>query len=493
MNGKTVDDFFVVRRMLLVEDSATSALLVKSVFADEAEVVHRETLADGLECARQIDVDVVLLDLTLPDSIGLDSLRRFREHFPDLPLVVLTGNSDEATGREALQLGAQDYLIKDETYPRLLRRQTNYAVHRKLEQLALRDAKERAEESARLRDKFVSMVAHDLRGPLGSMVGLAEVLFDDPEVELEPEQRKMLGHIVTTGAGLLRVVEELLDIGRLQLGTVSPRPRFLDAHYLVKQIVQRLEPQALAKGIEVDNQVAAGCRLYADPVLIGQVLQNLIGNAIKFSHPGARVRVYRPPTGPAALAVQDKGVGIPDDVLPRLFRVEEKISTLGTGGEKGTGLGLPYCAGIMEAHGGRLWLESREGAGSTFYAELPEVVPRVLVVDDQASARQALLATLAELKLDISEAAGGAEALDILERRPPHLVLLDIVMADMDGFAFLEAVADNPVVAGLPIIVVTGDGKMETRERAFALGAADFTVKPVVAQDLIPRVRHFVG
>ena len=495
--------FFLARRILLIEDTASSAMLVRSIFQDDvhgetAEVIHRATLADGIAyVADQANdpVDVVLLDLTLPDSDGLETLSRFRKAEQELPVVVLTGTDDEAVGTLAMKMGAQDFLIKDETYPRLLRRQTNYAVHRKRQERTLEEALTTAEDATRLKDKFVSLVAHDLRGPLGGIVGLAELVANASANDLGPEESQELANeIWMSGKRLLNVVEDLLDISRLQQGKITPHPEFLDAHYVVSSAVQPLAQTAQGKEVTIVNQVAEGSRLYADPTLFGQVLQNLISNAIKFSENGGKIRVFTPPSQPTAVAVQDRGVGIPAEVIPKLFKLEEKVSTPGTAGERGTGFGMPFSHNIMEAHGGTLRVESQIGAGSTFFAELPVVKPRVMVVDDQSMARNILSMHLSTLDVEVSEAGDGREALAKLKGpQKPHLILLDIVMPEMDGFQLLEALQRDPATQSIPVIMVTGDDKIETREKALRMGAVDFTVKPVVVPDLIPRVRRVVG
>ncbi|GAB6040951.1 response regulator [Endothiovibrio diazotrophicus] len=495
--------FFLAKRILLIEDANSSAMLVRSIFetgeaAEAAEVIHLSTLADGIAYVADhahAPVDVVLLDLTLPDSDGLETLSRFRKVEQELPVVVLTGTSDEAVGTLAMKMGAQDFLIKDETYPRLLRRQTNYAVHRKRQERTLEEALTTAEEATRLKDKFVSLVAHDLRGPLGGIVGLAELLANAEENGLQAEELKELStEIWMSGKRLLNVVEDLLDISRLQQGKITPYPEFLDAHYVVSASLQPLAQMAKGKEVTIVNQVAEGSRIYADATLFGQVMQNLISNAIKFSQPGGRVRVFTPDSHPTTVAVQDRGVGIPPEVLPKLFRLEEKVSTPGTAGERGTGFGMPFSHNIMEAHGGLLRAESRPGAGSTFFAELPAVRPRVMVVDDQSMVRSILTMHLSTLGVDVIAAGDGREALALLRGpQKPHLILLDIVMPEMDGFQLLEALQRDPATQAIPVIMVTGDDKIETREKALRMGAVDFTVKPVVVHDLIPRVRRVVG
>ncbi|MEE8483874.1 MAG: hybrid sensor histidine kinase/response regulator, partial [Nitrospinota bacterium] len=215
-------------------------------------------------------------------------------------------------------------------------------------------------------------------------------------------------------------------------------------------------------------------------------------NAIKFSYKGGRITLFRPPGRRTAIAVKDTGTGISEKILPKLFMHEEKTTTTGTAGEKGTGLGLPFCHDIMTAHGGSLTVESAEGVGTTFYAELPPVRPKILFVDDEETIRYLFKESIHEYDLEIIEAENGEIAKRIIERDMPHLVITDISMPIMDGWELLESIRSNSKTAELPVIVLTSISDMESREKAFRMGANDFLAKPLVMEDLIPRVRRFV-
>tara|TARA_Y100000294_G_scaffold170025_1_gene181851 strand:- start:504 stop:1199 length:696 start_codon:yes stop_codon:yes gene_type:complete len=226
--------------------------------------------------------------------------------------------------------------------------------------------------------------------------------------------------------------------------------------------------------------------------LFGEVIQNLLSNAIKFCKKGDTIKAFSVKNEGTDIAVSDTGVGIDDWLLNKVFKHEEKTSTIGTGGEKGIGLGLPFCYDIVKAHGGSLAFESVKGKGTTFYAKLPTVRPSILVVDDDLSMRKLLIKKLQSVEANIVEAENGEIALKIIENEEPHLILLDIVMPGIDGFEVLERIRNQIELRSLPVIVITSDNNTETRNRAFHLGANDFITKPIKAEDLIPRVRKFV-
>lgn len=357
----------------------------------------------------------------------------------------------------------------------------------------LRQTRETAVEANRQKDKFVSLVAHDLRAPLSSMVGLMEFLLDDADGGLQPSQRELVTDMMATGRSLIDLIEGVLNIGRLKTGKIIPDKNFFDLNFFTESVIQRVVHLARAKKITIDNRVPVDVRMFADISLYAAVVQNLLTNAIKFSKPGDTIVVRQPKEGGSALEVCDQGVGIPPETLSLLFDVTEKTTTPGTLGETGTGFGLPFSFDIMEAHGGWLSVESVVGRGSVFCARLPHVKPRVMLVDDESMDRFMVRSVLSQMDLEVLEAESGSEALARIEREGPHLVLSDVKMPDMDGMELLRMLKQNDQTRKIPVILITGDEKAETRDLAFRLGADDFVVKPLILHDFLPRVRHHLG
>ncbi|MBF0212093.1 MAG: response regulator [Magnetococcales bacterium] len=364
--------------------------------------------------------------------------------------------------------------------------------HRK-DKAALLRARDAAQRATHLKDQFVSLVAHDLRGPFTSILGFLELLDHDPKNPLSKKQKGYLNWITESSAKMLALIDEILDISRLKTGKIVPEPRFFNARFTGEKALDSIRPLAEQKGIEVVNNLPESFRLHADPSLFGEVLHNLLTNAIKFCNRGDRITLLRPPGKPSTLAVLDTGVGIRQKRLAKLFNLEEKTSTVGTAGEHGTGYGLPFSRDLLRAHHGDLTVESKEGIGSIFYAHLPEVVPQALIVDDDAEFRQLLLAFLHNDGVRTQESTNGIQALEVLQTQACHLIICDVQMPGMDGFTFLSKVRQDPKTRLIPVILVTGDDTIETRETAFRLGANDFINKPFTPTEFIPRVRRFLG
>ncbi len=237
----------------------------------------------------------------------------------------------------------------------------------------LQEAKEQAEQANDLKDKFVSLVAHDLRSPLAGIIAALEFLYTDDETPLNEEHQEIVGRLLEIGKSLVQMIEDVLNIGRLKTGKIATKPTLINARTTVENMLNNLSYLAKQKGIELLNEIPENTMLYADPALYVEVLQNLASNGIKFCNKGDSIRFYVPDQQPTVIAVQDTGVGMPPELLPKLFKIEEKTSMPGTSGEKGTGFGLPFSQDIMHAHNGELWVESRLDEGSTFFVRLPEI------------------------------------------------------------------------------------------------------------------------
>ncbi|MGK7346700.1 MAG: response regulator [Candidatus Nitrospinota bacterium M3_3B_026] len=370
--------------------------------------------------------------------------------------------------------------------------QLGRATERKRAQDALREAKEKAEKATELKDKFVSLVTHDLRSPMATVIGFLDAVTADGTDPLSEKHKKELAAARRNLEGLLNLIDRLLNITRLRTGRIRLDKKFIDGRGIAYFVVRNLSHAAEKKGITLENNVPKGLRLCADPDLFGEVILNLAANAIKFCRNGDRITLFTPPDNDFAIAVKDTGVGIAQEMMPDIFKHEVKTSGRGTAGEKGTGLGLPFCHDIMEAHGGSLKVESKEGEGCLFIAELPPARPVVLVVDDDETIRHTLKGLLEKMDMEVLEAENGKKAAAILNEKKPHIILLDIIMPVMDGFELLRRLKENPEMRSIPVVVVTIDNEEETSEKAFRMGVNDVLYKPLSINTFIPKVRRLL-
>ncbi|HEX8241849.1 MAG TPA: ATP-binding protein [Longimicrobium sp.] len=369
-------------RVLLVEDNPGDARLIRETLRDAGgppfDLAHAGHLAAALPLLAARGADVVLLDLSLPDAHGLETLTRALAAAPDAAIVVLTGLDDETVAIQAVQAGAQDYLVKGQVEPGMLTRALRYAMERKrLEAERARllerehEARTAAEAAVRARDEVLRIVAHDIGNSLSAVKIHALVL----ERTLPPagefgEARKRTGAIRELTAQMDRLRQDLLDVAAIEAGRLSVEPAPLDVGEVVGQAAAALAELAREKGVSLSATVASGLpRVWADRERLLQVLANLGGNAVKFTPAGGSVTVRAERNGGSVrVSCQDTGPGIAGEDLPHVFdRFWQARSTR----RAGAGLGLAIARGIVEAHGGTISAESTPGVGSTFAFTLP--------------------------------------------------------------------------------------------------------------------------
>jgi signal transduction histidine kinase len=372
-------------RLLLVEDNPGDARLVREALstlsAPSVTVSVATSLAQAIETLACGAIDVVLSDLDLPDSEGLETCTAMVRTAPGLPVVVLTGRDGDRMGAEAIRLGAQDYLEKGEHIAVRLQRALSFAQERqrllRREQAArasteeanrrIATAYERLAQLERARDGMVQMIIHDLRSPLTAVCGYLELGLRRAE-NLDPVARRHFA-IADSQAGILvEMVSSILDISRMEAGEFRPQRVDHDVTALAIQAVERVRGVALDRRVDISTDPAV---VACDGDLVRRVIANLVANALRYSPRDKAVSVaVVPHQGQVRVAVEDHGPGIPIEAQARLF---SKFATLDDGTHRpySTGLGLHFCKLAVEAHGGSIGLDSASGKGSRFWFVLP--------------------------------------------------------------------------------------------------------------------------
>lgn len=466
-------------RVLIVEDNPGDARLVREILWEANGMFSidvAEKLGQALEFLASKDVDVVLLDLGLPDSRGLETLTRLQARFPHLPIVIMTGSSDETIGVQAVQLGAQDYLVKGQADSRLLRRALVYAIERKKAEDALLRAKEeweltfnsvpdliaildnqhrivrvnkamaarlgmKPEQCAglhcyeavhglacppdfcphtltcqdgkehiaeveeprlggdflvsttptfddrglvagsihvarditerrkieQLKDEFIGMVSHEIRTPLTVIIGAIGTAMSEG---IAPEDAMgMLRDAMDSAGALNRIVDNLIELSRCQSNRLELQKEPVDLTAVVEGLTEREKASTASHRVVVD--IPAGMPpVHADRTRVELILFNLVSNAAKYSAESTEIRLSaRQQHDFLVVSVSDHGVGIPPDQQPSLFEPFVRLDNPFRA--KGLGLGLLVCKRLVEAHGGKIWVESEPGEGSTFSFTLP--------------------------------------------------------------------------------------------------------------------------
>lgn len=230
----------------------------------------------------------------------------------------------------------------------------------------LQEARRQAETAVSTKNRFVALVAHDLKSPFVSILGMLRRILKKEHFDYEIH-RTFLENIINNGQQMLKMIDNLLDMDRLAAGKIRPDPCHFKLSEMVGEVFDNFAHLAKKKDLTLLNAVPAGAELYADKYLFFVVVNNLISNAVKFSFKHGEIRVgYQVGEDCCCVTVQDQGQGIPEQFRNDIFKSDVKTSTKGTGGESGSGLGLVFCRQIIEAHGGGITLESSEGRGTTF-------------------------------------------------------------------------------------------------------------------------------
>ena len=254
-------------------------------------------------------------------------------------------------------------------------REAHTGLEQKIEERtqALRGANQRLDDASRYKSQFLANVSHELRTPLNAIIGFSEVLLDPALTVSPPEQKEFLENILVSGKHLLRLINELLDLSKIEAGKKELQLEAVDLHKLIESATATLRPLAAKKTITVEAVVDGAIpALSADAGKISQVLLNLLGNAIKFTPDGGRVAVEAGVRdGAVEVAVSDTGIGIEPEDQARVFEAFQQAESAGTGRPEGTGLGLTLAKTFVEMHGGRIWVTSEIGRGSTFTFRLP--------------------------------------------------------------------------------------------------------------------------
>jgi signal transduction histidine kinase len=381
-----------VVRVLLIEDSVSDADLIRDAFEDAAldpalggtvfELEQVDRLRTGIERLLAGDVDVVLLDLSLPDSHGLETFVKLERTSPTTPIVVLSGLDDEQMAVRAVREGAQDYLVKGRVDGVTLTRSIRYAVERKRsedERARMARAQAEAEASLRSRDETLASISHDLRTPLTSIRGVAQLLQRriSRGGALDPaELVERLGRIEEQTTLMARMIDDLLDVARIEAG----RPLELhletcDLLALTEKTAADVQRTTDHHRIRVVSTVEGELTGAFDCVRIERVALNLLTNAVKYSPDGGEVLVtLNRESGPAGawavMTVRDQGIGIPPEDVPHIFERFYRASNVGDG-IRGTGLGLAGAQQIVRQHGGEIEASSLPGLGTTITVRLP--------------------------------------------------------------------------------------------------------------------------
>jgi signal transduction histidine kinase/CheY-like chemotaxis protein len=392
--------------------------------------------------------------------------------------------------------------------------QSAVAIHNARVFRELEEKTRELEIAGRHKSEFLASMSHELRTPLNAVIGFSDVLLERMFGELNERQEEYVLDIRNSGRHLLELINEILDLSKIEAGRMELELGAVSLPALLEHGVAMVRERAVQHGIALELDVAPEVgTVRADEVKLKQVVVNLITNAVKFTPDGGSVSVRAEARGAEAIvSVRDTGIGIPEEERERIFEAFQRGGRGARSSAEGTGLGLTLSRRILDLHRGRLWMESTVGVGSTFSFAVPRmageapadvelVAPAVpvaeaeasgciLVVEDDRRSADLLRVYLEDAGYGVAIARDGVEGLELAGSLAPTAVVLDVLLPRLNGWDVLARLKRDPTTAGIPVVVVS---MLDERGAGFALGAAEYLVKPVEHDELLRAVTRCVA
>ena len=492
----------VRHRVLVADDNADLREYITRLLTPIVSVSAVATGAEALRLLGSSAFDLVLTDVMMPDMDGFELLARIRadERLRGMPVVVLSARAGEEARLDGLERMADDCIVKPFSARELIAKTVNHlalARVRREVQGELEAARDAAEEANHAKDEFLAVLGHELRNPLSPIVTALQLL------RQRGQESRELAVIARQVKHLTRLVDDLLDVSRITRGKVELDRRPINLAEVVSRAVELAAPLLEQRQQHLGVDVPAGVVVDGDIDRLAQVLGNVLANASKYSDPEGRIAISASVRDDrAVIVVSDEGIGIPRDMLERVFEPFVQPPQSSDRSHGGLGLGLAIARSLVDRHGGSIRAESDgPGKGSRFVVELPlaptvslaaDLTPaypmrvgtietgkgRVLVVDDNMDAAEMLGRALAQAGYAVRLAHDGPAALEVARAFQPSAALLDIGLPVMDGHE-LAARLRAEVSETMALIAVTGYGEDYGRARSSSLGFAAHLVKPV--------------
>lgn len=504
--------------LLVVDDNADMRAYVQSLLTADYHVHPAASGEEALTLAAERDFDLVLSDVMMPGIDGFELVEQLRQNPRTRlwPVILLSARAGEGSRVEGVSSGADDYLVKPFSARELLARVgTHLRLAQERQEAGRREEALRAQaasvqrqlagerEASRLKDEFLATVSHELRTPLTSILGWARLLQNDCDVAV---LRRGLNVIIRNSMSQEVIINDILDASSIASGGLQVQRSALDLREVTLTSLEGLEPTFTAEGVELRREVTAeAVPVLGDAERIGQILTNVLSNALKFTPEGGRVCVSLSNEG--VCTVSDDGCGIPQEFLPHVFERFRQADSTTTRRHGGLGLGLSIVWHLMRQHGGDVEVASAgPGQGTTVCLTFPLLVAsteaqggpgtsafmpllggvRLLVVDDDLDTLELLDTILRRHGALVRVASDAEQALERLLEEMPDCLISDLAMPDCDGFELLARVRQRR--PGLPALALTAFSDPDKRDRALRSGFTRVESKPIEPQKLAETV-----
>lgn len=529
-------------KILLVDDSPENLQVLMEILREDYAIIAATSAAKALELAAKAPVpDLIILDVVMPEMDGYEVCTRLKANPLTQGILVVFVTALNEVGNEAkgFEFGAVDYISKPFNPVVVKARIKSHLALQQLRQ-ELEQKNNELARSTHLKDEFLANMSHELRTPLNVILGMSESLYEEVLGSLNQRQLKALETIEKSGRHLLELINDILDLSKIAAGKMELELSPTSLKSLCQSSLLFVKQQAFEKHIHISLDLPPELgRVILDELRMRQVLINLLINAVKFTPEGGEVNLKvsiqdcdslgQDPSRLASEAenaaelwfqVQDSGIGIAPEDLPRLFQAFTQIDSSLNRTQAGTGLGLVMVKQIVELHGGSVGVESSLGIGSCFTVRLPyepslaqisppatlsppqtavdavdspaEIAPLLLMAEDNPDNISTFSSYLTAQGYRLLIAHDGEEAVALAKARCPDLILMDIQMPNMDGFEAMRQIRAVPQLANVPIIALTALAMKGDLERCMAAGATHHLTKPIKLKQLVESIQQFL-
>ena len=529
------------KTVLYVDDEEQNLEGFKFLFGRDFNIFTSLNAKDAFTILENNEIKVLISDQRMPEITGLEFLKQVKVKYPDIICIILTAYADiEALIQAVNQGGIYRYMLKPweksdlfiainnalEKYNYLLvnklllediqiknkeLKQYNAELKSTVEQLKI--AKEKAEESDRLKQSFLQNISHEIRTPMNGILGFADLLKSD---NISKETRMSYLEIINkSGEQLMQIIEDVLDIAKIEAGQVDINKNIVNINQLLMDIYNFHLPQINNNGLAFELVNPYGNShffLNIDAVKLRQILDNLINNAKKFTRSGKIKLSILQESDQILLTVEDSGIGIPPEEIVAVFEPFRQIESTLKDKFSGTGLGLSITKSYVEMMGGKIWVESELERGTIFYISLPLIaIPvnevnenvtgiislkfdkayNILVVEDEDVNYYYLNTILKQMNLKTLRAVNGASAIEMVNKNNEiDLVLMDIRLPDFNGYIAAKEIKE--IRKNLPVIAQSAYALGSAKEKALSSGCDNFISKPLLKEDLFRLLKKYI-
>jgi len=507
------------KTIFVVDDNDTNLSIAKEALRKEYKVMTLPSAAKMFGFLEKIKPDLILLDIEMPEMNGFEAMQYLKKNAPEIPVIFLTGVSDASMEVRGFQLGAIDFILKPFSAPALLNRiKTHLNIVELIRERTLQiqqkeEAVAAAEAANHAKSSFLASMSHEIRTPMNAIIGMSELLAHEP---LNNRQMGYVNDINHSATALLAIINDILDMSKIESGKMELLPIDYDFHALADNIHSMFTYVSKEKGLEfkfeIDNNIPH--YLYGDDIRLRQIIINIIGNAVKFTEKGYVRFKAANNNNNLVFEISDTGKGIKHEDIANLFNAFQQAGSEENRKIVGTGLGLSICQSFVTMMGGSISIESEYGKGSVFTITVPLIKgdgekvkiaaapkgkkiyapnAKILVVDDSEFNLIVADGLLGLSNIKPKTASSGFTAIEMIQQIDFDIVFMDHMMPEMDG---VETTARIRALGGkyekLTIIALTANAVQGAKEFFLANGFNDFVSKPIDIRELVSAVERWL-